>query len=43
MPWAEVNVVTTRAGIPRPRSTAQKGAGGQGTREAWDVGGRVYG
>lgn len=25
MPWAEVNVVTTRAGIPRHRSTVWKG------------------
>ena len=38
MPWAEVNVVTTRAGIPRPRSTAWKWAEGQGTRGGWDAG-----
>lgn len=25
MPWAELNVVTTRAGIPRQRNTAWKG------------------
>lgn len=38
MPWAELKVVTTRAGIPRHRSTAWKGAESEDDREAWGGG-----